>query len=126
MEHTKEPWGYDGHSGIGAINSDQLNGGYFTAEVMGPDKEANARRIVACVNACVGVGTEYLEDNGLIIELVREHNTVLKQRDELLAALEKFMASHEECTDFDGFTAQIVSMDDYHEAQEAIERAKGV
>lgn len=48
-----------------------------------------------------------------------------KQRDELLAALEKFMDSHEECTDFDGFTAQIVSMDDYHEAQEAIERAKG-
>ena len=49
----------------------------------------------------------------------------IRQRDELLAALEKFMDSHEECADFDGFTAQIVSVDDYHEAQEAIERAKG-
>ena len=47
-----------------------------------------------------------------------------KQRDELLAALERFMDSHEECTDFDGFTAQIVSMDDYHQAQDAIARAK--
>ena len=52
--------------------------------------------------------------------------TILKQqRDELLAALERFMDSHEECTDFDGFTAQIVSMADYHQAQEAIARAKG-
>lgn len=48
-----------------------------------------------------------------------------KQRDELLAALERFMDSHEECTDFDGFAAQIVSMDDYHEAQEAIASVKG-
>lgn len=48
-----------------------------------------------------------------------------RQRDELLAALERFMDSHEECTDFDGFAAHIVSMDDYHEAQEAIARVKG-
>ena len=47
-----------------------------------------------------------------------------KQRDELLAAFERFMDSHEECTDFDGFTAQIVSMDDYHQAQEAIASVK--
>lgn len=125
MGHTKEPFGHDDHSGAGAINRDLFSGGCFAAEAMWPDKEVNARRIVACVNACVGVGTEYLEDNGPIIELVREHNTVLKQRDELLAALEKFMDSHEGCADVDGFTAQIVSMDDYHEAQEAIERAKG-
>ena len=48
-----------------------------------------------------------------------------KQRDELLAEFERFMDSHEECTDFDGFTAQIVSMADYHQAQEAIESLKG-
>ena len=48
-----------------------------------------------------------------------------KQRDELLAELERLMDSHEECTDFDGFTAQIVSMADYHQAQEAIESVKG-
>lgn len=127
MEHTKEPWSI----GKPPPNGEQTIGdskGLMVAVATtgyGVSSEANARRIVACVNACVGVGTEYLEDNGPIIELVREHNTVLKQRDELLAALEKFMDSHEECADFDGFTAQIVSMDDYHEAQEAIERAKG-
>jgi len=54
-------------------------------------------------------------------EIMRD---LLKQRDELLAALERFMDSHEECTDFDGFTAQIVSMDDYHQAQEAIASVK--
>lgn len=31
-----------------------------------------------------------------------------------------FLDSHEECEDFDGFTAQIVSMDDYHKAQDAL------
>lgn len=36
------------------------------------------------------------------------------------AVLENFIDSHEECTDLDGFTAQIVSMDDYHEAQEPL------
>ena len=48
-----------------------------------------------------------------------------KQRDELLAALERFMDSHEECTDFGGFTARIVSMGDYHKLMEAVARAKG-
>lgn len=128
MEHTKEPWsiGKPPPNGEQTIGDSKGRMVAVATTGYGVSSEANARRIVACVNACVGVGTEYLEDNGSIIELVREHNTVLKQRDELLAALEKFMASHEECTDFDGFTAQIVSMDAYHEAQEAIERAKGV
>lgn len=61
-------------------------------------------------------------------QLTDARNALLRegmQRDELLAALERFMDSHEECTDFDGFTAQIVSMDDYHQAQEAIESVKG-
>lgn len=55
-------------------------------------------------------------------EIMRD---LLKQRDELLAELQRFMDSHEECTDFDGFTAQIVSMADYHQAQEAIASVKG-
>ena len=60
-----------------------------------------------------------------IDEALMEYISLIeKQRDELLAALERFMDSHEECTDFDGFTAQIVSMDDYHQAQEAIARVK--
>ena len=49
---------------------------------------------------------------------------IQKQRDELLSAFQKFVDSHEECLDFDGFTAQIVSLDDYHEAQEIIDAAR--
>ena len=95
MEHTKEPWSI----GKPPPNGEQTIGdskGLMVAVATtgdGVSSEANARRIVACVNACVGVGTEYLEDNGPIIELVREHNTVLKQRDELLAFAEEVRRS---------------------------------
>jgi len=89
-------------------------------------KDEDARRIVACVNACAGIDTELLEiieDNDKTLAGVIAN--VEKQRDELLAAFQRFMDSHEECTDFDGFAAQIVSMADYHQAQEAIASVKG-
>lgn len=71
-------------------------------------------------------GSAILQDVAdLCEEAERSFIAVTKQRDELLAALERFMDSHEECTDFDGFTAQIVSMADYHQAQEAIASVKG-
>lgn len=91
QQHTPEPWGYDGYTGIGAISSDQFNDGYFTAEVMGPDKEANARRIVACVNALEGVPPEWLEAfrTGNVKNVLQDLATVTKQRDELLAVLDK-------------------------------------
>lgn len=47
-----------------------------------------------------------------------------KQLDEILSAFQKFVDSHEECLDFDGFTAQIVTQDDYHEACEAIDATR--
>lgn len=40
--------------------------------------------------------------------------------EKLRSDMSLFLDSHEECEDFDGFTAQIVSMDDYHKAQEAL------
>lgn len=67
----------------------------------------------------------WLEGGGVRFVYKDEYVEALeKQRDELLVALERFIDSHEECTDFDGFTAQIVSMDDCHEAQDAIARVK--
>lgn len=41
--------------------------------------------------------------------------------EQLNTTLNKFLDSHEECTDFDGFTAYIVSMDDFHDAQEEVD-----
>ncbi len=59
--------------------------------------EANARRIVACVNACEGISTEVLE--GTTAEKLGPHLTgirptldLMRQRDELLAFVERFAA----------------------------------
>ena len=57
MKHTKEPWGVVGNpvGGIGFISG---FGGITCAETDGRTEEeihANAERIVACVNACVGM-----------------------------------------------------------------------
>ena len=65
MEHTPEPWKSlpwpsNGVSAIGILGS-----GYCVAMMgLGPDhktRQANAHRIVACVNACAGMDTAYLE-----------------------------------------------------------------
>ena len=53
--------------------------------------ENDARRIVACVNACAGLPTEVLERYKLGVIGV-DYKSTKQQRDELLAALEKFIA----------------------------------
>ena len=89
-------------------------------------KDEDARRIVACVNACAGIPTYQLtaeNDNptnlGEVIDAIRN------QRDELLAATEAIAINSEECLDFDECTAMLVSIDDYHKLMEAAARAKG-
>lgn len=53
------------------------------------EQAANARRLVACWNACEGISTENLEDNLPVKYLATHYNAVLAQRDRLLAALEE-------------------------------------
>ena len=62
-KHTAEPWRVEGNKliegptpgfGIGSVYASSF--GADTAEM-----EANARRIVAAVNACAGISTEALE-----------------------------------------------------------------
>ena len=50
---------------------------------------SNARRLVACWNACIGISTENLEDNIPILELAKSYNDPIKQRNELLEALKE-------------------------------------
>lgn len=79
-------------------------------------------------NVAAKVGNQCSSPVGAVFAvnaLCDAYEDIAKHRDELLAALERFVDSHKECTDFDGFTAQIVSMADYHQAQEAIARTKG-
>ena len=54
--------------------------------------QANARRIVACVNACEGISTENLEQNRPVLWVVQQYNAAIKQRDELLEALHQIAA----------------------------------
>lgn len=65
------------------------NGGFDVRNC--PDPESLARRIVACVNACAGIDTEWLENNGAYAVPVPSLRTLLNQRDELLAAIEGYL-----------------------------------
>ena len=75
-QHTKEPWKVSGTEHIVA------GGNYVVALDCKPE---DARRIVACVNACAGLSTQCLEETGGGVE---HYIAVIKQRDDLLAALE--------------------------------------
>ena len=127
-KHTPEPWRVEiGEQPecIAVLCTSGLAHFEIVSDSQLGDIHADARRIVACVNALEGLN-DYALSGGWSFRGIEAYAKGLeKQRDELLAAIERFMDSHEECTDFDGFTAQIVSMADYHQAQEAIARVKG-
>jgi hypothetical protein len=66
----------------------------------------NARRIVACVNACAGIDTEYLEamrNTTILKNSEGKYKELLQQRDELLAALKGLIEFAEPYFDKDGF-----------------------
>ena len=91
--HTKAPWMFDGKV-VYALNKKGVN--VFSAFVQDGETDedelkANARRIVACVNVCEGISTENLEYNLPVKELAQQYNEVIRQRDELLAALEEIV-----------------------------------
>ena len=90
--HTPEPW-LAQHSQIckGSLAVSDC----FRAEDGSP--EANARRIVACVNACAGYSTDALE-SGISVVRTAQKNMEARalaeaQRDELAAALRGFVDS---------------------------------
>lgn len=72
-EHAKEPWanglvviGKDAVTGVLDCNGDEIcNMGESLL-----DEDANACRIVACVNACAGIPNEALERGGLEMPLL--------------------------------------------------------
>lgn len=93
MSHTKEPWSVFSKNGVVEIwdttKKAVIGWTGFDSTRVKEDAETNARRIVACVNACAGIPTADLERSGNsvtpIFEMLIEAR---KQRDELLAALE--------------------------------------
>ena len=101
VKHTAEPWALfrDGQS-VGAADGTGVCEVWPRNEEGFPNTEgtANARRIVACVNACRGLSTIELEEFGLVGAVGTELIELEKQRDQLLAALEvasgKMKAAH--------------------------------
>ncbi|MGL5293323.1 MAG: hypothetical protein ACRC9V_06100 [Aeromonas sp.] len=59
------------------------------------EQRENARRIVACVNACHGLPTEELEQKGLVAAVGTQLLEADRLRDELLAALAEIDACFE-------------------------------
>lgn len=100
--HTPEPW---------TFNKNDLRGFDFqiraaegvqigeTQELLGKKRALanpaeNARRIVACVNACAGIPTETLEETGSFPEAAaRELKTLKQQRDRLLEEIKRVLAA---------------------------------
>lgn len=97
MNHTPEPWRVHSHhhpisnTWTHSLITDEEYGdvlGSVNTAPMDPRAEANARRIVACVNACRGLSTEDLEKTGLVSAVGYQLQRLTAQRDGLRAALE--------------------------------------
>lgn len=92
-QHTPEPWRtIKDHNGNDYGVQMGSAGGF--ALYRDANAEANSRRIVACVNACAGLTTEFLESvpNACFVANTTESVSVQLQRDELaeqVAELEK-------------------------------------
>lgn len=90
QKHTPEPW---------HIARNEISETIFycrglhseTATTYGDKDGANARRIVACVNACAGISTETLEA-APPWKVYAADKAPAAQRDELVAALRALMA----------------------------------
>jgi len=97
-EHTKEPWNVCENVHIASEDGN----GYWISICTDVNTPANARRIVACVNACAGMDTDSLESiAGRIAAksvlqmhanyIANKSKVILleRQRDELLEAMEE-------------------------------------
>ena len=95
-KHAQEPCGVFQYAS-GDVFVSYKEASFHICEIGSEDDDSvipDARRIVACVNACAGLPTEQLESSppGGILNGVAG---LIAQRDELLAALEIIVASEE-------------------------------
>ena len=91
----------------------------------------NARRIVACVNACAGVRTEALEHRAHLLKAVDDDIAQLTaQRDQLLVALQGMIDITNDSQGVAGYhlSGEVADWDEFEEWQaacDAIAKAKG-
>ncbi len=108
MEHTKEPWNIRELGDDCFITAAIEPGMAYGPEIMGDDytgyggearKRADARRIVACVNACAGIPTEHVERCNAINavdEIIKERNALTKERNDLVLEVEILVRQRDE------------------------------
>ena len=135
-KHTPEPWrvGRPGTvvsdtpvPGMGGSDAVEYYGGHLIGKSI---TEANARRIVACVNACKGLDTAHLESSGLVSAVGYELIELTNQRDELLAALQGMIDIANDSQGVAGYhlNGEVADWDEFEEWQaacDAIAKAKG-
>jgi hypothetical protein len=86
--HTPEPWKRGEYGGIYPANGGAGIVSAYTPSGFLPNHVENESRIVACVNACVGLDTDDLigSDGAMTESLLNSVKYYKQQRDELLAA----------------------------------------
>lgn len=92
-QHTPEPWVVNGSHIESENEHGWVNDGWIIADLSGSQIEANARRIVACVNACAGASTEVLE-KGAIHDWALLMTQLESQNAELLVTLRSIAESY--------------------------------
>ena len=115
MQHTKEPWN---GKNIPLTASALERVGFYIVFTNNPatkdEAEANARRIVACVNAFAGISTENIEENKPLAEVLRWLNERIRmaeqQRDKLLAALKECLPYISEDREYNNAVAVIAEV----------------
>ena len=90
-KHTPGPWVIGRPPPNGEQTIGDKNGLMVAVATTGygVNSEANARRIVACVNACAGITTEQLERSKSLDEFMRSMKVIEQQRDDLVEEVEK-------------------------------------
>jgi hypothetical protein len=86
MKHTKEPWVLRG-TNIDSTNTDVSVGRCYNTNSVGQTPKsalANAKRIIACVNACAGMEEPAMEIPALKAEVERLRDALSKAH-ELIA-----------------------------------------
>ena len=83
MSHTPEPWVHSPRGMIVSMAPEAADSALIAN--LSPENAENARRIVACVNACEGSKTQDLERLGK--DYVKPLIDLIDQRDRLLAAI---------------------------------------
>ena len=126
IKHTPEPWGFhQDASGDVFISSAETS--FHIAEVGSEDDETvipDARRIVACVNACRGLPTDELEQKGLVAAVGTQLLEADELCDELLTALEALAECYCEAGNELSKSERAHHRAVYRDALSAIEKAK--